>query len=267
MSGFGACQPEGVPGDVLTRKERRDAARRERVEAERAAAAAQQRRRRLTILGGVLGACVIAVVVAIVASSGGGGSATVKRLPGERVAGQQAAAAMFAGIPQHGTVLGNPNAKVTVLEFADLKCPICRNYTLDVMPAIVRDYVRTGKVKVDLQLMTFIGPDSVGAAQFAHGAAQQRLMWNVADVFYANQGDERRQYVDQAFLRRIGSGVPGLNVDRALAQTSTAELTATQQLVDRYRVTGTPTFVVDGRKLAGFDAATLTSALDAALAK
>lgn len=250
-----------------TRKQRRDAARGQRLEDERVAASAQLRRRRLTILGAIVAACAVAVAIAVVASSGGSSAPKVQRQAGEAVAGQQAAAALFKGIPQHGTVLGDPRAKVTMLEFADLKCPICREYTLTVMPGIVRDYVRTGKVKVDLQLMTFIGPDSVTAAQFAHGAAQQGLMWNVADVFYANQGDERERYADAAFLRRIGSGVPGLDTGAALAYSSTALLRKTQGLAQRYGVNATPTFVVDGHKLAGFDAATVSSALDAALGR
>ena len=44
---------------------------------------------------------------------------------------------VVAGIPQHGTVLGNPQATVRLLQFEDLQCPICKKYMDDAFPAIV----------------------------------------------------------------------------------------------------------------------------------
>ena len=65
-----------------------------------------------------------------------------------RAAGAAATAKLFRGIPQKLNVLGNPNAPVTMIEFADLQCPFCRDYALDALPAIVQEYVRPGKVKL-----------------------------------------------------------------------------------------------------------------------
>ena len=47
-----------------------------------------------------------------------------------------------------------------MIEFADLQCPFCRDYTLNALPAIVEEYVRPGKVKLVFAGMSFIGPDS-----------------------------------------------------------------------------------------------------------
>ena len=53
----------------------------------------------------------------------------------------------MAGIPQSGTVLGKSGATVRMLQFEDLQCPICKRYTDDAFPAVVNEYVRTGRVK------------------------------------------------------------------------------------------------------------------------
>jgi protein-disulfide isomerase len=51
-------------------------------------------------------------------------------------------------VAQHGIVLGSPSARVTLIEFADLQCPYCGEFSRLVLPEIARDYVRTGRVKI-----------------------------------------------------------------------------------------------------------------------
>lgn len=255
-----------------TRKEKRAAARAEREAAERAAAAKAQRTRRLQQLGGVLGLAAVVVVIAVVAS--GGSSKTVTKKAGEAVAGQTESGQMLAGIPQEGDTLGNADAKVTMLEFADLQCPICREYTLQTFPQVVQDYVRTGKVKVKFRPFTVIGPDSDVAWGYAAGAGQQNKLWNFVDLTYFNQGQERSGWVTPAKMTEIGSGVAGLDWARVKAYADTAAAKAplakatTQAGI--YGVQGTPTLVVGPTggtltRVDGIDYATVSKALDAAL--
>ena len=229
-----------------TKAERKAAAREARLERERAEAAKAHRRRRLLQLGGLLGIAAGIVVIAIVASSGGGGTKTASS--GGAVAGGAESSSMLAGIPQKGAVLGNPNAPVTLVEFADPQCPFCKEYTLNSMPKVVQDYVRSGKVKMELRLMSFIGPDSVKAAQALEAAGLQNKLWNATDVLYYNQGRENSGYVTDSFLRSVLGAVPGLNVNQALAQAKdprvTQAMNQTDTLANRYGVDSTPTFLV-----------------------
>jgi protein-disulfide isomerase len=263
----------GMAESTETRKEQRAAARAER---QRAAAARERTRRRLFQLGGAVALAAVVVVAIVLATSGGSGKPKLKA--GEKVPGQTATAQLFAGIPQQGIVLGNPKAPVTFVEFADLQCPFCREYTTSVMPTLVANYVRTGKMKMEFRNVAFIGQDSVRAAQMAGAAARQDKLWNYADLFYANQQTENTGYVTDDFLRKIGTGVPGLDVakamnDRGIAAVQTA-MNQAQTLWQSNGFSGTPSFLV-GRtggtlkplNVTAFAMKQFTSKIDPLLAK
>jgi protein-disulfide isomerase len=237
-----------------TKQERRDAARAARIEAEEAQAAAARRRKRLRTLLAVLGAAAVLVVVAIVVSGGSDNSA--KSRPGAAqkasgaIPGQKESAEMLAGIPQKGIYLGNPAAPVRVVEFADLQCPFCREYSLNVLPQLVQDYVRSGKVRMEFRNLSFLGKDSVTAGRAAAGAAEQNKLWNFIDVFYFNQGEENSGYVTPAFLAKI-YGAAGVNAAQANAFANSAAavkpLETANTLADQYGVKSTPTILVGKR--------------------
>jgi protein-disulfide isomerase len=237
-----------------TRQQRREAARAGRVESERADAAAAQRRRRLMTLGGVLAAAAVVVVVAILVSGGGGDNASDRPQAAQTssgaIPGQTEAAEMLAGIPQKGIYLGKSDAPVRLVEFADLQCPICREYTLQSLPQLVQDYVRTGKVRMEFRNLSFLGPDSITAGRAAAAAAQQDKLWNFADVLYYNQGDENSGYVTQTFVDRINkaAGVDSSKADEYAASDASQEpLGAANTLANQHGVNATPTILVGKR--------------------
>jgi protein-disulfide isomerase len=228
-----------------TRKEQRAAARAERVRAE---AARAQQRKRLGILGGAVAIAVAIVVVVLLVTGGGGDSDKPALKAGESIPSQAESNARFAGIPQHGSVLGDPKAKVTLVEFADLQCPFCREYTTSVFPTLVARYVRTGKVKMVFRNVAFIGTDSLRAAQMAEAAGMQNKLWPFIDLFYNNQGEENSGYVTDDFLRKIGGAVKGLDVERAMGNRGIASVQ--QQINDATTqwqsngFQGTPSFLL-----------------------
>ena len=255
-----------------TRRERRDQARRERLEREQAAAAAAARRRRLTRLGAALGVAAIVVVALIAISSSGGGTKTAASAGSGPVAGSAASSSMLAGIPQKGITLGNANAPVRVVEFADLQCPFCRDFAVGDLPNVVQKYVRPGKVKMEFRSLAFIGPDSLRAAQVAQAAGQQNKLWNFVDLAYHNQGKENSGWATDAFLKRIAGSVPGLDTARVFRDRDnaavTGQLKAAESLATSSGVNETPTFLVGrGNDLKAVDAAGLDAAIKAALAR
>jgi protein-disulfide isomerase len=208
------------------------------------------RRHSLILLGTALAVALALVVVLVVASSGGGGSAPGTARPsaaGKGAAGGRDVAAMLKGIPQDGIVLGRRDAPVTLVEFADLQCPFCRDYALQVFPLVVRDYVASGKVRVEFRDLAFLGPDSTKAARAAAAAGGQDKLWNFVDLFYFNQGEENSGYVTDAFVDRLFRAIPGLDVAKAKAAAArgagSGDVDAGRRLADRHGIDGTPAFL------------------------
>jgi protein-disulfide isomerase len=100
---------------------------------------------------------------------------------------------------------------------------------------------------MELRLLTFIGPDSITAAQVINATGNQNLLWNTADLMYRNQGEENSGYVTDDFLNGIVKGAGG---DAARAQKDAATpavqamIGAAKTAASRYNVTGTPTILV-----------------------
>ena len=227
--------------------------------------------RRLTVAAALVGVATAITCIAIAVSAGGGEGGGPAPSRGDETG-------LFAGIPQRGLRLGSPTAKVLLVEFADPQCPFCREFAVRTLPSVVRRYVRTGRIRMELRLVSFLGRDSVRAAQALEAAALQDRMWQATARFYERQGQENSGYVTDAFLRRVLGGVPGLDVGRALRERRhpqvAAELGAVHSMQSRYAVTGTPTLLIgsddtDLRKVAEQTPSPeqLAATIDAELAK
>ena len=188
---------------MSSRAEAKAKAREQREAAERQEAQAASRKRRLMLLGGVLVAAIAVIAVVVVISQSGTDD------PVSAEEGTTQANTLFAGIPQTGNVLGDPDAPVTIEEYVDLQCPFCQRFSQEGLPDIVKEYVKTGQAKIVLQTLTFIGADSERGARVAWSAADQNKMFEFVENFYANQGEENSGYATEAFLKKVAGGVRG----------------------------------------------------------
>jgi protein-disulfide isomerase len=152
------------------------------------------------------------------------------------------------GIPQSGRVLGDPRARVTLIEFADPQCPGCRYYTLSIYPKLVNEYVRTGKVKTQYHGYPFIGPDSIKAMRFLMAASFQNKLWQLMEALYRHQGTENSGWVTEDLVRRVAGEIPGLDVERmfqdAKSRRVTAMIASDLRQVQAHGIGGTPSFLV-----------------------
>ena len=72
-------------------------------------------------------------------------------------------------------ILGDPNAPITLIEFGDYQCHYCNVFFQTIEDDIIKNYVKTGKVKMIFKDYNIIGPDSINASHGAHCANEQGL--------------------------------------------------------------------------------------------
>ena len=190
------------------------------------------------------------------------------------VAGSAETAALLRGIPQQGNSLGSASAPVELVEYADPQGPYGATYARDVLPTLVREYVRDGRVQIVFRGLWFLGADSGTALRTAAAAASENRFWNVLELLYRNQGAENA-WVNDRLLRSIVTAA-GADATRVFAARDSAEVTT---MLDRWRtlaqndgVNAVPTFYLGprGGPLERLQVASLTvsefrTALDKAL--
>jgi protein-disulfide isomerase len=154
-------------------------------------------------------------------------------------------------------VAGNPNGKVTVVEFFDYRCPYCKV----ARPEIIKLIAANKDVRFVMKEYPILSPESEAAARAALGAKVQGKYWPVHEALMAEQT------LSEASIRRVLTD-NGVDVAKALeagtSAATTKHLNETRDLARATAVGGTPAFVIDDTMVSGWDPEKITAAIAAA---
>jgi protein-disulfide isomerase len=226
----------------------------ERLEAETKVESKDRRTRLLQLGAGAVFLVIAAVVVLIIVngsnSKSGGDAGNLKEVAQVEKS--------LAGIPQNGLTLGDPKAPVELIEYGDLQCPICKEYSEQFLPGIIEGAVKQGQAKITFRNFVIISEESYPAGQAALAAGAQGRGWNYLELFYRNQGEERSGYVTDEFMTSIakGSGVeniPTWNKERNGAKFKAEVEATTSEAGNKLGFTGTPSFAIKGPSTNGME--------------
>lgn len=161
-----------------------------------------------------------------------------------------------------GTFLGSEAAKVTLTVYEDFQCPHCLNYTVNVEPTLIDEYVKTGKVRLEFQNLPILGQESVLAAIGGHCAAEQNLFWQYHRKLFLVQA-EAGQLTDEKvnagrfsgenivkYATEVGADSEAFSTC-VVADTTVAELTQQLAAAQALGFRGTPSFAINGVAQAG----------------
>jgi protein-disulfide isomerase len=150
-------------------------------------------------------------------------------------------------------ILGNPDAPITIVEYASLTCPHCAHFTNEVLPELKKKWIDTGKAKLVLRDYPLDEP-ALRAAMIARCAPPDRF-YAYTDMFFGAQDKwvTARDYRDAlARLVKLG-GMSREEFDNCLKNTALENKIVEGRLIasKELDVNSTPTFFINGTKFTG----------------
>jgi protein-disulfide isomerase len=151
-------------------------------------------------------------------------------------------------IMQNGSpILGDPNAKVTIVEFGDYQCTYCHLFHVNTKDALLQQYVDTGKANFVFRDFPLNGPDSVLAAEASYCAGDQDKYWQYHDELYKNWAGEKTGWVNQKSLDKFATTV-GLDLgkfDKCMSDNKYEQkVLDNQKFGENIGIDGTPSFII-----------------------
>ncbi len=149
-------------------------------------------------------------------------------------------------------MLGNQNAKVTMIEFSDYRCPACRDFEEQTWPLIKQAYVDTGKLRFvyrDYPLES-LHPGATNVAATVNCAGEQGRFWEFHDAFYHEQSNISEALVDR-LVKQYGMNKSVLDACRKSGRQHEEIARDVQDAVRNGEVSGAPTFFIDGHRIVG----------------
>ena len=155
--------------------------------------------------------------------------------------------------------IGDKSASAVMAYFFDYQCPYCRQEELQVLPQLITDYVKTGKLRIVFKDFQFLGPDSQAAALIA------RAVWEASPDKFAewhkdmfdHQDAENTGWGSKDDILALTKTIPGLD-EAKVEQLLTDHGAAYQSAIDASMaegnaigVNGTPAFVIGKQFIAG----------------
>ncbi|HZU91783.1 MAG TPA: DsbA family protein [Stellaceae bacterium] len=154
---------------------------------------------------------------------------------------------------QSDRILGNPNAPITIIEYASLSCPHCAHFDEDVLPQIKKHWIDTGKAKLILRDFPLDAP-ALMAAMIARCAPPDRF-YPFVNALFADQQQWVLAANEQEALLRIAKlgGISTQKAETCLKNKALEDSIVRERLVaaQDLGVNATPTFFVNGKKFTG----------------
>lgn len=166
-----------------------------------------------------------------------------------------------------GRRLGAADANLDVIVFEDFNCSHCLDFTANVEPMLIEDYVIPGHISLEVRHFPILGQASVAAAIAAQCALRQEAFWPYQKALFIEQAEDRPFSLESFLALGDGLGLDHTEMEACLNDLATVpEVEADYEEARTTGFTGTPSVLVNGEPVENpGTAAAWKSMLDAAL--
>lgn len=150
--------------------------------------------------------------------------------------------------------MGSPDAPVKIIEFADFKCPQCKQFHMKIFPELKSEYIDTGKVQFTYINVSEIGPDSetasyVGEAIFLR---DPKAFWDYCQMVYKEQGSYQSVWATKSYLfEQISKNMKGISLEQLSKDVNSSSVSLAinldNQLMKKANLKAVPAILVNGK--------------------
>ena len=167
-------------------------------------------------------------------------------------------------------MIGNPDAKVTVIEYASYTCPHCASFHAGTFKDLKKNYIDTDKINFVFREVYF---DRYGlwASMIARCAGPEKF-FGLTDLMFQSQSSWTRAGEPAAIideLRKLGrlAGIDGETLEVCLNDNDKAKTLIAwyQEKAGADNIDSTPSFIINGKKLTNMSFAEMSEIIDAEL--
>lgn len=150
--------------------------------------------------------------------------------------------------------LGNADAPVVLVEYADYQCPFCGKFFSETFSKLKTEFIDTGKIRFYYQDFAFLGEESQFAAEAAKCAKEQGKFWEYHDYLYTHQDGENEGAFTQVNLKKFAAelGLDQTKFNNCVdSRVYKPDVEAESSQGQSYGVSATPTVFINGQKYEG----------------
>ncbi len=148
---------------------------------------------------------------------------------------------------------GDPNAKLTMIEYSSLTCPHCAAFHAETLPKIREAYIATGKLRLEARDFP-LDQYALRAAAMARCASESRY-FALMDMLFKQQSKWARAADPIGAIKQIGrlAGISGERADACMSNEALLDGILKIRLTGQqdHEVSSTPTFVIGKEKVVG----------------
>ncbi len=156
--------------------------------------------------------------------------------------------------PEDPRALGEPDAPVVMIEWADFECGFCARFARETEPELIERYVETGILRIEWRDLPLQGDAAWNTALAGRAAADQDAFWDLHEALYAEDSPLPAEQRDRDGLAGLAEELD-LDVDAFLRvyddPDTAADVAAEAQAAQQLGINGTPAFLIADQPVMG----------------
>lgn len=154
------------------------------------------------------------------------------------------------------TALGDVDAPVVLIEYADYRCPYCATFSRESFPKLKKKYIDTGKLRLEWRDFPVFGDESMKGAMAARAAGEQGHYWDYHDAMYEDAPERGHLKITDEKIMDWAEEVGVEDMEQFEKDLDDPGLRKKveadgQEAATQVKATGTPTFVIGDQRVVG----------------